>query len=168
MMYDFKHLLVKHFKRPIEKVHLVTRDELMNFLLPPFTTRNLACRNVRWCLVWKFRSGSRTLTRSVGYGTVAAKNDLEARETPVITPSNMSREYDETGCVPAFSDLSFRSIGLEHNLVNALQKAFPDVKRPTVVQEKLIQEILGGRDILLKDDTGSGKYVLFHLFLATE
>lgn len=107
---------------------------------------------------------------------VAAKNNLQAsRVTPAIAPSDTSnttltpnRENDETGCVPAFSDLSFRSIGLEPKLVNALQKAFPDVKRPTVVQEKLIKEILGGRDILLKDDTGSGKYVLFHLFLATK
>ena len=97
---------------------------------------------------------------------MAKKHDLHAwTETPVIiTPPNTtpSCEYDdETGrTMPAFSDLSFRSIGLEPNLVNALQKAFPDVKRPTVVQEKLIKEIIfGGRDILLKDDTGSGKYV---------
>ncbi|CAA7259950.1 unnamed protein product [Cyclocybe aegerita] len=52
---------------------------------------------------------------------------------------------------------SFRTLGFDPQFMKALQTAFPNVKRPTAVQEKLILEILGGRDILLKDDTGSGK-----------
>ncbi|KAJ3515283.1 hypothetical protein NLJ89_g1871 [Agrocybe chaxingu] len=54
---------------------------------------------------------------------------------------------------------SFRTLGFDPQFMKALQTAFPNVKRATAVQEKLIPEILGGRDILLKDDTGSGKYV---------
>lgn len=53
--------------------------------------------------------------------------------------------------------LSFTAMGLEATFVKALQKAFPNVQEPTVVQEKLIPEILSGKDILLKDATGTGK-----------
>ena len=53
--------------------------------------------------------------------------------------------------------LSFTAMGLETTFVKALQKAFPNVQEPTAVQEKLIPEILSGKDILLKDATGTGK-----------
>jgi hypothetical protein len=100
------------------------------------------------------------------------KNDsvLEKRQPTVLQSSTVTQIHvpvylgtsttptltaEDNG--PAFSDQSFRSIGLEPNLVQALQKAFPNIKRPTKVQESLITEILAGRDILLKDSTGSGK-----------
>jgi len=53
--------------------------------------------------------------------------------------------------------LSFASLGFPPTFINALQKAFPNVQEPTDVQEKLIPEILSGKDILLKDATGTGK-----------
>jgi hypothetical protein len=53
--------------------------------------------------------------------------------------------------------LSFTAMGMDATFVKALQKAFPNVQEPTVVQEKLIPEILSGKDILLKDATGTGK-----------
>lgn len=53
--------------------------------------------------------------------------------------------------------LSFAALGFEPTFVTALQKAFPNVQEPTAVQEKLIPEILSGKDILLKDGTGTGK-----------
>ncbi|PPQ62986.1 hypothetical protein CVT24_006092, partial [Panaeolus cyanescens] len=55
------------------------------------------------------------------------------------------------------SRLSFEALGLDKKFVAALRTAFPDVIQPTEVQEKLIPELLGGKDILLKDCTGSGK-----------
>lgn len=53
--------------------------------------------------------------------------------------------------------LSFPALGLEPHFVKALHKAFPDVHEPTAVQAKLIPEVLGRKDILLRDVTGSGK-----------
>ena len=53
--------------------------------------------------------------------------------------------------------LSFAALGFAPTFINALQKAFPSVQEPTNVQEKLIPEILSGKDILLKDATGTGK-----------
>jgi superfamily II DNA/RNA helicase len=52
---------------------------------------------------------------------------------------------------------SFAALGLDVNFVKALHSSFPNVQEPTAVQAKLIPEILGGKDILLKDATGMGK-----------
>jgi len=53
--------------------------------------------------------------------------------------------------------LSFAALGLDAGFVKALHSAFPNVQEPTAVQAKLIPEILAGKDILLKDATGTGK-----------
>jgi len=53
--------------------------------------------------------------------------------------------------------VSFAALGLDARFVKALHSAFPNVQEPTAVQAKLIPEILAGKDILLKDATGTGK-----------
>lgn len=53
--------------------------------------------------------------------------------------------------------VSFTALGLDARFVKALHSAFPNVQEPTAVQAKLIPEILAGKDILLKDATGTGK-----------
>ena len=53
--------------------------------------------------------------------------------------------------------LTFESLGLGAPFLQALQKAFPKVETPTDIQAQLIPAILGTQDILLKDETGSGK-----------
>jgi len=59
---------------------------------------------------------------------------------------------------PTFDEAStFDSLGLDGDFVRALKTAFPNVKRPTVIQQRLVDEIMGGRDIILRDGTGSGK-----------
>jgi len=70
-----------------------------------------------------------------------AKNTLPPKET------------DET------PTRSFRELGLDDAFVRSLHKAFPDVVSPTSIQSQLIPEVLGQRDVLLKDVTGSGKFV---------
>lgn len=53
--------------------------------------------------------------------------------------------------------LAFEDLGLHPPIVAALQAAFPNVKYPTETQSKFIPAILSGKDVLLKDETGSGK-----------
>ncbi|KAG6862409.1 hypothetical protein C0995_011849 [Termitomyces sp. Mi166 len=52
---------------------------------------------------------------------------------------------------------SFEDLGLHPPIVASLRAAFPNVKAPTETQAKFIPAILSGKDILLKDETGSGK-----------
>jgi superfamily II DNA/RNA helicase len=54
---------------------------------------------------------------------------------------------------------TFELLGLHPPIVASLREAFPDVKYPTEVQAKFIPAVLAGKDVLLKDATGSGKCV---------
>ncbi|KAF9455026.1 P-loop containing nucleoside triphosphate hydrolase protein, partial [Macrolepiota fuliginosa MF-IS2] len=51
----------------------------------------------------------------------------------------------------------WEALGLRKTLVEGLVRAYPDVIAPTPAQESFIPAVLKGRDLLLKDDTGSGK-----------
>jgi superfamily II DNA/RNA helicase len=55
------------------------------------------------------------------------------------------------------SQPTFESAGIRAPIVSALRKAFPDVKYPTPAQNEFIPAILSGKDVLLKDATGTGK-----------
>jgi len=55
--------------------------------------------------------------------------------------------------------LTFEDLGLHPPIIASLQAAFPHVRYPTDVQARFIPAILEGKDVLLKDVTGSGKYV---------
>ena len=129
---------------------LLTRVQLMNNLLSPSVTlRGVACLNVPY-RVLNVQNGTVNLERMTVRWQSASNRIFGLVQHPTLTHKR-----------PSYSDQSFRSIGLEQSLVQALQKAFPNIKRPTKVQDRLITEILGGRDILLKDGTGSGKYGSF-------
>ena len=57
--------------------------------------------------------------------------------------------------------VNFEDLGLHPPIVTALRHAFPNLGRPTEAQAKFIPAVLDGRDILLRDFTGSGKCVIF-------
>jgi superfamily II DNA/RNA helicase len=52
---------------------------------------------------------------------------------------------------------TFEDLGLHPPIVASLRAAFPNVQYPTEAQEKFIPAIISGKDVLLKDATGSGK-----------
>lgn len=151
-----------------------TRDQHMKNLFLPFTVR--LTRQSVYRHTWNCRNGA-----SIAYGratrqmsvsrtlrdeyTSAVTKDTETTtdEADLYSPHGTTvchdPDYLEMRGEPSLSAASFRSVGVEPSLVKALRKAFPNVRRPTAVQARLIGEILEGRDILLKDDTGSGKSV---------
>lgn len=59
--------------------------------------------------------------------------------------------------------ITFQDLGLRDPLVNALHVAYPNVRFPTTSQTEFIPAILGGRDVLLKDATGTGKCVTSYI-----
>ncbi|KAG6832311.1 hypothetical protein H0H92_003544 [Tricholoma furcatifolium] len=52
---------------------------------------------------------------------------------------------------------TFEGLGLHPPIVSSLKAAFPNVSFPTQTQATFIPAILSGQDVLLKDETGSGK-----------
>lgn len=56
---------------------------------------------------------------------------------------------------------TFESAGIRAPIASALRAAFPNVQHPTQTQGQFIPAVLSGKDVLLKDGTGTGKYVFF-------
>ena len=46
-----------------------------------------------------------------------------------------------------------------------IRSVFPHIAKPTKTQARLIPAILSGKDVLLKDHTGTGKYVETHVLV---
>ncbi|KAK0198227.1 P-loop containing nucleoside triphosphate hydrolase protein [Armillaria mellea] len=53
--------------------------------------------------------------------------------------------------------ITFETLGLRPSVVNAMHAAFPNIRDPTDAQTRLIPAVLSGMDVLVTDDTGSGK-----------
>jgi len=54
---------------------------------------------------------------------------------------------------------SFEAAGIQATVAASLRDAFPNVRKPTAMQRKLIRAITKSQDVLLQDDTGTGKCV---------
>ncbi|KIJ21852.1 hypothetical protein PAXINDRAFT_65260 [Paxillus involutus ATCC 200175] len=52
---------------------------------------------------------------------------------------------------------TFETAGITAPVAASLRAAFPNVRQPTAMQKKLIRATVGKQDVLLQDDTGSGK-----------
>jgi hypothetical protein len=67
------------------------------------------------------------------------------------------------GCRRGISQSSsiggFAAVGVRPAIATSLQAAF-QIVQPTPLQTRLIRAILDGHDILLKDETGSGKLAI--------
>jgi superfamily II DNA/RNA helicase len=53
--------------------------------------------------------------------------------------------------------LSFEELGVDHYVLKGVRRAFPHVETPTPLQSNFIPAVLEGRDVLIKDNTGTGK-----------
>jgi superfamily II DNA/RNA helicase len=60
---------------------------------------------------------------------------------------------------PEVDQESFEAAGIQPTVATSLRNAFPNVRNPTAMQRKLIHAITKNRDVLLQDDTGTGKCV---------
>lgn len=52
---------------------------------------------------------------------------------------------------------TFESLGVNDFVLRGVQRTFPHVKSPTPVQAQFIPAVISGKDVLLKDRTGTGK-----------
>ena len=57
-------------------------------------------------------------------------------------------------------EYNFEQLHLQRDIVKALHLAYPSVQHPTPVQRRFIHAILSGKDVLLRDKTGTGKCVI--------
>ncbi|KAF5384794.1 hypothetical protein D9615_001424 [Tricholomella constricta] len=92
-------------------------------------------------------------TRTMGRSAEALADSLAQAARPTKAPKPM-----------ATTKATFDDLGLHPPIIASLHAAFPNVKSPTETQAKFIPAILSGKDVLLKDETGSGKS--FGLILA--
>ncbi|KAF9787222.1 P-loop containing nucleoside triphosphate hydrolase protein [Thelephora terrestris] len=65
---------------------------------------------------------------------------------------------------PELADLSWKRLGVPASVAATVRSVFPHIEKPTKTQARLIPAILSGKDVLLKDQTGTGKS--FGLILA--
>ncbi|KAF8167792.1 P-loop containing nucleoside triphosphate hydrolase protein [Crassisporium funariophilum] len=119
----------------------------MKLLPSPSTSLGYFCRrrsNFRWS--WLAARDVRCMSRAAeDYADFLANQKHEAKPSHLLkTPSLPARP-------------TFEGLGLAPKFVKSLRIAFPNVEHPTDTQARLIPATLGTQDVLLKDDTGSGK-----------
>ncbi|KAG9314275.1 hypothetical protein JVU11DRAFT_5063 [Chiua virens] len=74
--------------------------------------------------------------------------------------SQQSRRNGGTGILSFETDQdSFEAAGVRPAVAASLRIAFPNVQKPTAMQRKLIRGVTKNKDVLLQDDTGTGKWV---------
>ncbi|KAI0721348.1 P-loop containing nucleoside triphosphate hydrolase protein [Cerioporus squamosus] len=69
---------------------------------------------------------------------------------------------------PHPDEYSFERLRLQPSVLAALRLAFPSIKHPTPIQHRFIDAVLKGKDVLLKDKTGTGKSFALALALLSK
>ena len=87
----------------------------------------------------------------------AAKIENASRK--VYFPENNSKTSNPqfASRIPLVRAFGFTELGIDDGLVTRLEKAYPDVQRPTLTQTEYIPAVLEGKDVVVHDETGSGK-----------
>ena len=73
-----------------------------------------------------------------------------------------------SGTGPELVDVSWKRLGVPASVTATLRSVFPHIAKPTKTQARLIPAILSGKDVLLKDHTGTGKCVKSHISVAVQ
>lgn len=88
---------------------------------------------------------------------------LQARRTFITVVNLSSRSFrtsassgHENRVVGTLPD-TFESLGVDEFVVRGVKRAFPHINGPTIMQKEFIPAIMSGKDILLQDQTGTGK-----------
>ncbi|KAI9060594.1 P-loop containing nucleoside triphosphate hydrolase protein [Trametes sanguinea] len=100
-----------------------------------------------------------TATRTRAHGRAAA---VRLRTQCTSQPYTRVQRFhkgprDTVTSHPHPDEFSFERLGLSPSVLSALRIAFPSVKHPTPIQHRFIDAVLDGKDVLLKDKTGTGK-----------
>jgi len=115
-------------------MHSSTLSRVVN--IPPIHVSTVERRR------WAWRS-----IRTHRYSTSTHQVNKPRRHEPISAYSGQEKTWEE--------------LGLRKSLVEGLLRAYPEVVAPTTAQTMFIPAILEGKDLLVKDDAGSGKHVLF-------
>ncbi|THH06812.1 hypothetical protein EW145_g3823 [Phellinidium pouzarii] len=97
---------------------------------------------------------------SFGYslGRTTLQRVVTQRAWHAVRHQSQAAAANTSRRIPQVRAFGFRELLGDRNLlVKALGKAFPDVKRPTLSQAEFIPAILKGQDVVLQDETGTGK-----------
>ena len=78
-----------------------------------------------------------------------------------ITSRRSNSKVSNAG--PELVDISWKRLGVPATVAATLRSVFPHIAKPTKVQARLIPAILSGKDVLLKDYTGTGKYAEYRV-----
>lgn len=122
------------------------------------TRMNVLLRTSR-CL---YRNDTTFLRRSLLH---AARKPLSARRScravysthEAPTPDVTRTASAKFGRVPRVKAFGFAELGIVPSLVKTIKTVFPHIDKPTLSQAEFIPAILNNKDVLLQDETGTGK-----------
>lgn len=100
-----------------------------------------------------------------GRKLIGRTRSFDRRVRPSVTGmwKALRRNYSTiSSSGPELVDISWKRLGVPASVAATLRSVFPHIVKPTKVQARLIPAILSGKDVLLKDHTGTGKYVEFY------
>ena len=130
-----------------------------------------------------------SVTHSCQWGTAVIESDRPSwqmhscfPQTTVSSAFRVSRRSQATlwwktlrrnnstslGSGPELADVSWKRLGVPASVAATLRSVFPHIAKPTKTQARLIPAILSGKDVLLKDHTGTGKCVESHILVTAQ
>jgi len=62
------------------------------------------------------------------------------------------RRFSSHGGAPG---LHFQSLGIQSSIVNQQVNSFPHIASPTASQKEFVPALLAGKDVFIKDETGT-------------
>lgn len=108
----------------------------------------------------RLHSRKASIVRCASYGieSHAESSNLRSPPPPFEVPERTVLEQHEGQNAESLEPLAdFAMLGVRRSVRLALHEAFSNVRIPTACQTAFIPAILGRKDVILKDWTGTGK-----------